>query len=306
MTQAGRAPPGGILRRRAVFHVQPAEPAAFDEARRQRVAAFIDAAKHTLWLQNERYQDQVIIERLVRAARRGVKIHILSKKPHSLKPDKLIEGVGGLRILQDVGAKVHTLKHLKLHAKMLLADSRHAIVGSINVPIIYFSVRWWNTLHQGATVSMTAAPKMASTMLSAMLLMTLAFWAYAFAVVFTRARAIATPLVAFWPAGIVPGGGSGRIAAQPGAAVIVEFRRFLARNADRPAFDDVGQLDQPGEGRADWPDLLLDHRFIAVSDRPGQAVLHRWRASTSRRRLDRRGRRTHPQAGTAAAIGEPW
>ena len=72
-------------------------------------------AKHTLWLQNERYQDQVIIERLVRAARRGVKIHILSKKPHSLKPDKLIEGVGGLRILQDVGTKVHALKGLKLH-----------------------------------------------------------------------------------------------------------------------------------------------------------------------------------------------
>lgn len=66
-----------------------------------------------------------------------------------------------------------------------------ALVGAVNVPIIYFSVRWWNTLHQGATISMTAAPKMASTMLTAMLLMTFAFWAYAFAVVFNRARAIA-------------------------------------------------------------------------------------------------------------------
>src|SRR5438105_11164258 len=65
-----------------------------------------------------------------------------------------------------------------------------AIVGAVNVPIIYFSVRWWNTLHQGATISLTAAPKMASTMLSAMLLMTFAFWAYAFAVVFMRTRAI--------------------------------------------------------------------------------------------------------------------
>lgn len=65
-----------------------------------------------------------------------------------------------------------------------------ALVGAINVPIIYFSVRWWNTLHQGASVSMTAAPKMASTMLTAMLLMTVACWAYAFAVVFTRTRAI--------------------------------------------------------------------------------------------------------------------
>jgi heme exporter protein C len=65
-----------------------------------------------------------------------------------------------------------------------------AVVGAINVPIIYFSVKWWNTLHQGATISMTAAPKMASTMLTAMLLMSLACWAYAFAVVFTRARAM--------------------------------------------------------------------------------------------------------------------
>jgi heme exporter protein C len=51
-------------------------------------------------------------------------------------------------------------------------------------------VKWWNTLHQGATISATAAPKMVATMLSAMLLMTLACWAYAFAVVFTRTRAI--------------------------------------------------------------------------------------------------------------------
>ncbi len=71
------------------------------------------------------------------------------------------------------------------HAGALLA-----LVGAINVPIIYFSVQWWNTLHQGATISMTAAPKMAATMLQAMLLMTIAFWAYSFAVVFMRTRAI--------------------------------------------------------------------------------------------------------------------
>ena len=100
---------------------------------RPRVARFIDGTKHELWVQNERYQDQVIIERLVRAVTRGVKVHILAKPPHSLKPEKLIEGVGGLRILQDVGAKVHTLHHLKLHAKMLLADGKRAIVGSINL-----------------------------------------------------------------------------------------------------------------------------------------------------------------------------
>jgi heme exporter protein C len=65
-----------------------------------------------------------------------------------------------------------------------------AVVGAVNIPVIYFSVRWWNTLHQGASISMTAAPKMASTMLIAMLLMTVSFWAYSFAVVFMRARAV--------------------------------------------------------------------------------------------------------------------
>jgi heme exporter protein C len=65
-----------------------------------------------------------------------------------------------------------------------------AVVGAVNVPIIYFSVKWWNTLHQGASVSLNAAPKMATTMLTAMLIMSLAFWAYAFAVVFTRTRAL--------------------------------------------------------------------------------------------------------------------
>jgi len=69
------------------------------------------------------------------------------------------------------------------------ASALLALVGSVNVPIIYFSVQWWNTLHQGATISLTAAPKMASTMLTAMLLMTVACWAYAFAVVFMRTRA---------------------------------------------------------------------------------------------------------------------
>jgi cardiolipin synthase len=108
---------------------------------RQRIAKFIDETKHTLWVQNERYQDTVIIERLVRAARRGVTVRVLAKRPHSLKPDKLIEGVGGLRILQDVGVKVHTMKHLKLHAKMLLADGKRAIVGSINLSPGSFDAR---------------------------------------------------------------------------------------------------------------------------------------------------------------------
>jgi cardiolipin synthase len=100
---------------------------------RERITQFINQAKHSLWLQNERYQDQMIIECLVRAKERGVKVHVMARPPHTLKKDKLIEGVGGLRILNDIGVKVRKLKKLKLHAKMLLADGERAIIGSINL-----------------------------------------------------------------------------------------------------------------------------------------------------------------------------
>ena len=63
------------------------------------------------------------------------------------------------------------------------------IIGVINVPIIYFSVKWWNTLHQGASVSVKGS-SMATTMLWGMLIMALAFWMYAIAAVLFRLRTI--------------------------------------------------------------------------------------------------------------------
>ena len=65
-----------------------------------------------------------------------------------------------------------------------------ALVGAVNVPIIYFSVQWWNTLHQGASVSLTRAPSMAAAMLLGMLLMALAAWMYSIATSLARLRAI--------------------------------------------------------------------------------------------------------------------
>lgn len=73
------------------------------------------------------------------------------------------------------------------------ADTAGAILllaGVVNVPIIYFSVQWWSTLHQGATIRMDAAPSMTHTMLAGMLLMALACWAYTFAVALIRARGL--------------------------------------------------------------------------------------------------------------------
>ncbi|MDH3325606.1 MAG: heme ABC transporter permease CcmC [Gammaproteobacteria bacterium] len=68
------------------------------------------------------------------------------------------------------------------------ASALLASVGVINVPIIYFSVKWWNTLHQGSSVGLTQKATMEDSMLTAMMVMTFAFWAYTFMVAFMRVR----------------------------------------------------------------------------------------------------------------------
>ena len=65
-----------------------------------------------------------------------------------------------------------------------------ALVGVVNIPIIYYSVKWWNTLHQGASVSLKNAPTMAMTMFAGMLVMVFACWAYAIATGLWRVRCI--------------------------------------------------------------------------------------------------------------------
>jgi len=65
-----------------------------------------------------------------------------------------------------------------------------SLVGVVNIPIIYFSVIWWNSLHQGATISVTKGAKMAPDMLLGMLIMSFAAWFYGIAVVLYRVRTI--------------------------------------------------------------------------------------------------------------------
>ncbi len=63
-----------------------------------------------------------------------------------------------------------------------------ALVGVVNVPIIYFSVQWWNTLHQGASITARNAPTMETSMFVGLLLMTFAFWLYTIAIALMRVR----------------------------------------------------------------------------------------------------------------------
>ena len=64
-----------------------------------------------------------------------------------------------------------------------------ALIGLVNLPIIYFSVHWWNTLHQGSSVKLTGST-MHVAMLAGMLLMVFSFWMYAIGTALTRVRSI--------------------------------------------------------------------------------------------------------------------
>jgi heme exporter protein C len=61
-------------------------------------------------------------------------------------------------------------------------------VGVVNVPIIHYSVEWWNTLHQGPTVTKMGAPSIDMSMLIPLLLMAIAFMLYFGAIWLVRAR----------------------------------------------------------------------------------------------------------------------
>lgn len=86
--------------------------------------------------------------------------------------------------------------YMALHAS--IDDQRRAdraggillLVGVVNIPIIYYSVQWWNTLHQGSTIRMNDKTTMDETMLITMLIMTFACWAYAIATALSRVRSI--------------------------------------------------------------------------------------------------------------------
>jgi heme exporter protein C len=63
-----------------------------------------------------------------------------------------------------------------------------ALVGVINLPIIHYSVIWWNTLHQGATLSKFATPSIAPSMLHPLLAMIAAFFLFYAVILFVRMR----------------------------------------------------------------------------------------------------------------------
>ena len=108
---------------------------------RQLMSEFIDRAEETLAIQHPKFVDATVTERIAAAAQRGVHVRVLCGGKHGISDWDILDTFSSLRLLHYVGVKVHKQKNLRLHAKLLLADGRHALVGSMNIDRSAFDLR---------------------------------------------------------------------------------------------------------------------------------------------------------------------
>ncbi|MCW2654053.1 MAG: cls [Mycobacterium sp.] len=108
---------------------------------RLHMAHFIDTAKHRLDVQHPKYVDAVILDRIAAATTRGVKVHILCGGRHGISDWDILDTFASLRTLGRLGVKVHKQKNLRVHAKLLIVDDEHALVGSMNIDRSAFDLR---------------------------------------------------------------------------------------------------------------------------------------------------------------------
>ncbi len=108
---------------------------------RYHMAQFIDGAEHQLDIQHPKYVDAAILDRISAAADRGVKVHVLCGGKHGISDWDVLDTFASLRTLRRFGVKVHKQKNLRVHAKLLIADNQHALIGSMNIDRSAFDLR---------------------------------------------------------------------------------------------------------------------------------------------------------------------
>ena len=108
---------------------------------RGQLARIIDMARRSLWIQHPKFVDAVILERIIAARERGVKVHFLCGGKHGISDWDIYDTFSSLRIMERFGVKVRRQKHLKSHAKLVLVDDHYAQTGSMNIDRSAFDVR---------------------------------------------------------------------------------------------------------------------------------------------------------------------
>lgn len=108
---------------------------------REAMAYFIDSAQTSLFVQHPKFVDATVLDRIVAAVDRGVKVRVLCGGKHGISECDILDTFSSLRVMHRAGAKVHKQKNLRLHAKLILADGERAIIGSMNIDRSAFDLR---------------------------------------------------------------------------------------------------------------------------------------------------------------------
>jgi len=105
------------------------------------MAQFIDTATTHLDVQHPKFVDAVILDRIVAAADRGVKVKVLCGGRHGISDSDVLDTFSSLRTLNYFGIKVNKQKNLRAHAKVVIVDRERALVGSMNIDRSAFDLR---------------------------------------------------------------------------------------------------------------------------------------------------------------------
>lgn len=105
------------------------------------IARFIDSAKESLLVQHPKFVDAAVLDRIVDAASRGVKVRVLCGGRHGISECDILDTFASLRVIRRAGAKIHKQKKLRVHAKLLVVDSKRALLGSMNLDRSAFDLR---------------------------------------------------------------------------------------------------------------------------------------------------------------------
>lgn len=108
---------------------------------RRAVCDIIDGTKHSLLLQHPKFSDVTVLDRLLHAQHRGVRLRILCGGRHGISESDLLDTFSSLRSLHRSGVTVHKQHGLRTHAKLIVADERRALVGSMNIDRSAFDLR---------------------------------------------------------------------------------------------------------------------------------------------------------------------
>jgi phosphatidylserine/phosphatidylglycerophosphate/cardiolipin synthase-like enzyme len=108
---------------------------------RGQMARIIDLANKSLWIQHPKFVDAVILERIISARERGVKVRLLCGGKRGISDWDIYDTFSSFRVLKRFGVKIRRQKNLKLHCKLILVDGVYAQTGSMNIDRSAFDVR---------------------------------------------------------------------------------------------------------------------------------------------------------------------